>query len=92
MDFEAKMLDMAKPTFFLREISSIFFSFMGFYILVTQKNNFWNPRGSQWGLGGILTHFEARKCHFVAFFLKNSSFKTIEEHFFISNTRKPGRS
>ena len=57
--------DMDIVTFFLWEITQkFFFLAKGFHILVTRKNYFYDPEGSQWVPEGLLAPFRTKMSYF----------------------------
>ena len=89
LNFVRFLPDMVTPTFFLWEITQkFFFLAYGFHILATQKNNFHGPGGSQWGPGGLLAHFRAKKGYFRPIFHKIQGFKLIKDLFILQNNKE----
>ena len=89
LNFGRFLPDMVTPTFFLWEITQkFFFLAYGFHILATQKNNFHGPGGSQWGPGGLLAHFRAKKGYFRPIFHKNQGFKLFKDLFILQNNKE----
>ena len=63
--------------------SSIWFSYPG-----NSKNIFHGPGGSQWGPGGLLTQFRAKKGYFRPIFHKIQGFKLFKDLFILQNNKE----